>query len=69
MENASQVLRTETLACGATGGFAPSRSGPFHDMALTNALGIEPRRPPLDSALRGVYQQVDMMMLRAAIRD
>jgi hypothetical protein len=40
-----------------------------HHIALTEALGIELRRPPSDSAFRYFFQQVDVAVLCAAIRD
>jgi hypothetical protein len=36
---------------------------------VTDALGLELRRPPSDSACRYVFQQVDVAALCAAIRD
>ena len=36
---------------------------------LTEALGIELRRPPSDSSFRYFFQQVDVAALCAAIRD
>lgn len=36
---------------------------------LTNALGLELRQPPSDSAFRYFFQQVDVAALCAAIRD
>ena len=40
-----------------------------HHAVLTEALGIELRRPPSDSSFRYFFQQVDVAALRAAIRD
>jgi hypothetical protein len=36
---------------------------------LTEALGLELRRPPSDSAFRYFFRQVDVAALCAAIRD
>jgi hypothetical protein len=40
-----------------------------HHIALTEALGIELRRPPSASAFRYFFQLVDVATLYAAIRD
>ena len=40
-----------------------------HHSVLTEALGIELRRPPSDSAFRYFFRQVDVAALCAAIRD
>ena len=40
-----------------------------HHGVLTEALGIELRRPPSDSAFRYFFRQVDVAALCAAIRD
>jgi hypothetical protein len=40
-----------------------------HHDVLTDALGLELRRPPSDSAFRYFFQQVDVAALCAAIRD
>jgi hypothetical protein len=40
-----------------------------HYGVLTEALGLELRRPPSDSAFRYFFQQVDVAALCAAIRD
>jgi len=40
-----------------------------HHGVLTEALGLELRRPPSDSAFRYFFQQVDVAALCAAIRD
>ena len=40
-----------------------------HHAVLTEALGIEPRRPPSDSSFRYFFHQVDVAALCAAIRD
>ena len=40
-----------------------------HHIVLTEALGIELRRPPLDSAFRYFFLQVDGAALCTAIRD
>jgi len=40
-----------------------------HHAVLTEALGLELRRPPSDSAFRYFFQQVDVAALCAAIRD
>jgi len=40
-----------------------------HHSVLTEALGIELRRPPSDSSFRYFFQQVDVAALCAAIRD
>ena len=40
-----------------------------HHIALTSSLGIELRRPPSDSAFRYFFQQMDVAVLCAAIRD
>ena len=40
-----------------------------HHSVLSEALGIELRRPPSDSAFRYFFRQVDVAALSAAIRD
>jgi hypothetical protein len=40
-----------------------------HHGVLTEALGLELRRPPSDSAFRYFFRQVDVAALCAAIRD
>jgi len=40
-----------------------------HHAVLTEALGIELRRPPSDSSFRYFFHQVDVAALCAAIRD
>jgi hypothetical protein len=40
-----------------------------HHVALTDALGLERRRPPSDSSFRYFFLQVDVAALCAAIRD
>ncbi len=40
-----------------------------HHSVLTDALGLELRRPPSDSAFRYLFQQVDVAALCGAIRD
>ena len=40
-----------------------------HHSVLSEALGIELRRPPSDSAFRHFFRQVDVAALSAAIRD
>ena len=40
-----------------------------HHAVLTEALGLELRRPPSDSAFRYFFQQVDVVALCGAIRD
>ena len=40
-----------------------------HHSVLTEALGLELRRPPSDSSFRYFFQQVDVAALCAAIRD
>ncbi len=40
-----------------------------HHSALTEALGLELRRPPSDSSFRYFFRQVDVASLCAAIRD
>ena len=40
-----------------------------HHSALTEALGLELRRPPSDSSFRYFFQQVDVSALCTAIRD
>ena len=40
-----------------------------HHRVLTEALGLELRRPPSDSAFRYFFQQVDVAALCGAIRD
>ncbi len=40
-----------------------------HHAVLTEALGVELRRPPSDSSFRYFFQQVDVSALCAAIRD
>ena len=40
-----------------------------HHTVLTEALGVELRRPPSDSSFRYFFQQVDVGALCAAIRD
>ena len=40
-----------------------------HHSVLNEALGIELRRPPSDSAFRYFFRQVDVAALSAAIRD
>jgi len=40
-----------------------------HHSVLTEALGIDLRRPPSDSAFRYFFHQVDVTALCAAIRD
>jgi hypothetical protein len=40
-----------------------------HHTVLTEALGVELRRPPSDSSFRYFFQQVDVAALCAAIRD
>jgi hypothetical protein len=40
-----------------------------HHSVLTEAQGIELRRPPSDSAFRSFFRQVDVAALCAAIRD
>jgi hypothetical protein len=40
-----------------------------HHSVLTEALGIDLRRPPFDSAYRNFFRQVDVAALCAAIRD
>ncbi len=40
-----------------------------HHSVLTEALGIELRRPPSDSAFRHYFRQVDVATLCVAIRD
>jgi len=40
-----------------------------HHAALTEALGVELRRPPSDSSFRYFFHQVDVSALCAAIRD
>ncbi len=40
-----------------------------HHAALTEALGLELKRPPSDSALRFFFLQVDVVAVCAAIRD
>ena len=40
-----------------------------HHTVLTEALGLELRRPPSDSSFRYFFQQVDVAALCAAIRD
>jgi hypothetical protein len=40
-----------------------------HHSVLTEALGLELRRPPSDSAFRYFFRQVDVASLCAAIRD
>ena len=40
-----------------------------HHSALTEALGLDLRRPPSDSAFRYFFQQVDVTALCRAIRD
>jgi len=40
-----------------------------HHAVLTEALGIELRRPPSDSSFRYFFHQVDLAALCAAIRD
>ncbi|MFM9087660.1 MAG: transposase family protein [Cyanobium sp.] len=40
-----------------------------HHAVLTEALGIELRRPPSDSSFRYFFHQVDVVALFAAIRD
>jgi hypothetical protein len=40
-----------------------------HHAALTEALGLELRRPPSDSSFRYFFQQVDVTALCAEIRD
>jgi hypothetical protein len=40
-----------------------------HHAVLTEALGIELRRPPSDSSFRCFFHQVDVAVLCAAIRD
>jgi hypothetical protein len=40
-----------------------------HHRALTEALGLESRRPPSDSSFRYFFQQVDVAALCTAIRD
>ena len=40
-----------------------------HHAVLTEALGIELRRPPSDSSFRYFFYQVDVAALCAAIRD
>ncbi len=40
-----------------------------HHAVLTEALGIELRRPPSDSSFRYFFHQVDVVAMCAAIRD
>jgi hypothetical protein len=40
-----------------------------HHRVLTEALDIDRRRPPTDSAFRDFFRQVDVAALCAAIRD
>ena len=40
-----------------------------HHSVLSEALGIELRRPPSDSAFRYFFRQVDVAALSSAIRD
>ena len=40
-----------------------------HHDVLTEALGVELRRPPSDSSFRYFFQQVDVATLCAAISD
>ncbi len=40
-----------------------------HHSVLTEALGLELRRPPSDSSFRYFFQQVDVSVLCTAIRD
>ena len=40
-----------------------------HHSALTEALGLELRRPPSDSSFRYFFQQVDVAAVCTAIRD
>ncbi len=47
----------------------PERFAIRHQSALSEALGLELRRPPSDSSFRYFFHQVDMAALCGAIRD